>query len=147
MSRNLGDLLFRFLFSLIFIGLGIEHVFSDELIQRMMPDWIADPRLISIASGFLLIVGGSMIALGYRLRVAAIMLGIFLILVTAVVHAPALSAQAAPVQDPADRWIWDTLQVSNFIKNLCLLGVCIMLPRYQMGNWSLETYLKRRSAG
>lgn len=85
-----------------------------------------------------------MIALGYRLKLAAIMLGTFLVVVTALVHAPALASATSPVSDPADRWIWDTLQRSNFVKNLCLLGVCMMLPFYQMGKWSLQSYLDRK---
>ena len=144
MSRDLADLLFRLLFSLIFIGLGFEHVFRDELIQRIMPEWMPMPRLVSLASGILLVSGGLMIAVGYRLTWAAVLLGCFLFTVTLIVHAPALLASGAPVADEADRWIWDTLQRSNLVKNLCLLGVCIMLPRYQLGRWSLEFYLRRR---
>lgn len=144
MSKNFSDLVFRFLFSLIFIGLGGEHAFSDELIQKLMPEWIPLPRLVSIFCGALLVVGGLMIALGYRLRLAAIALGIFLVIVTATVHAPAMMAAAAPIASEADRWMWDTLQRSNFVKNLCLLGVCIMLQHYQPGLWSLESYLQKR---
>lgn len=144
MSKDFADVTFRFLFSLIFIGLGAEHAFSDDLIQRLMPDWMPLPRLVSISCGLLLVSGGLMIALGFRLRIAATALGVFLVVVTAIVHAPAMMGRAAPVVDTRDLWLWDTLQRSNFVKNLCLLGVCIMLQHYTPGRWSLETILKRR---
>lgn len=144
MSKNFSDIAFRFLFSLIFIGLGSEHAFNDELIARLVPDWMHLPRLVSVVCGLLLVTGGSMIALGFRLKWAALMLGTFIALVTALVHAPALGTLAAPVFHEEDRWLWDTLQRSNFVKNLCLLGVCIMLSHYELGDWSLESYLQRR---
>lgn len=144
MSRDFSDVLFRLLFSLIFIGLGGEHLVSDELIQRLMPEWMPTPRVVSIFCGLLLFSGGTLIALGYRLKLAAVILGVFLVTVTAIVHAPALQGVSAPVAHPDDLWLWDTLQRSNFVKNLCLLGVCIMLPHYPLGRWSLERYLQNR---
>ncbi|MBK1878854.1 DoxX family protein [Pelagicoccus mobilis] len=143
MSRDFADLVFRLLFSLIFIGLGGEHLLSDELIQKLMPEWMPGPRFVSIFCGIILFTGGSMIAVGYRLKLAAILLGSFLVLVSAVVHAPALQGIASPVADPRDQWLWETLQRSNFVKNLCLLGVCMMLPFYTPGRWSLERMLKK----
>lgn len=144
LSKNVSDLAFRLLFSLIFLGLGIEHIVSDELIQRLMPHWIPLPRLVSILSGFVLIGGGILVAIGYRIQLAALLLGSFLIAVTAAVHAPALMTQTPPVASHEDLWIWDTLQRSNFVKNLCLLGVCIMLQHYKLGKWALEEILSKR---
>lgn len=144
MSKDFSDLVFRVLFSLIFIGLGGEHLMSDDLIQRLMPEWIPIPRLVSIICGLVLFLGGGMIAIGYRLKIASVMLGCFLVAVTALVHAPALQGQFSPVACPEDQWMWDTLQRSNFVKNLCLLGVCAMLPFYRTGRWSLEAILEAR---
>ncbi len=144
MSKDFSDLIFRLLFSLIFIGLGGEHLLSDELIQKLMPVWVPSPRLVSVFCGLILFQGGIMIAIGYRLKVAAIMLGTFLIVVTALVHAPAIQGLVSPVSCPEDQWMWDTLQRSNFVKNLCLLGVCMMLPFYRTGRWSLEGFLEAR---
>lgn len=146
-SKNFSDIVFRLLFSLIFIGLGGEHLVSDDLIQKLMPVWMPGPRIVSIGCGLILFTGGTMIALGYRLKLAAIILGSFLVIVTALVHAPALQGFASPVAVPEDQWMWDTLQRSNFVKNLCLLGVCTMLPYYQTGKWSLESFLARKNKG
>lgn len=144
MSKDVSDLIFRLLFSLIFIGLGGEHLVSDDLIQKLMPEWMPSPRLVSIMCGLVLFIGGAMIAVGYQIKVAAIMLGTFLVVVTALVHAPAIQGIESPVADPRDQWMWDTLQRSNFVKNLCLLGVCTMLPYYHTGRWSLEAHLASR---
>lgn len=145
MSKDFSDLVFRLLFSLIFIGLGGEHLVSDELIQKLMPEWIPTPRLVSIFCGLILFLGGGMIAIGYRIKYAAILLGTFLVVVTALVHAPGLQGSSAPIACPEDQWMWDTLQRSNFVKNLCLLGVCTMLPFYSTGRWSLEAILESRN--
>src|SRR5690606_12612999 len=106
--------------------------------------WVPFPRMVSIFCGLFLFTGGLLIALGYQLRLAAVMLGTFLVTVTILVHAPALQASGTIVAHPDDQWLWDTLQRSNFVKNLCLLGVCIMLPYYRLGDWSLESAIEKR---
>ncbi|MBC2605588.1 DoxX family protein [Pelagicoccus albus] len=143
-GKDTSDVIFRLLFSLIFIGLGGEHIFRDVLIQKMMPGWMPIPRLVSFSCGIFLVAGGGMIALGYRLKVASVMLGTFLIVVTALIHAPALQGYQSPELDLQNQWIWDTMQRSNFVKNLCLLGVCVMLPHYKLGKWSLDSFLESR---
>ena len=134
MSRDFSDLTFRLLFSLIFIGLGGEHMLNDELLMRVTPEWLTIPRTLSFLCGIFLVCGGALIALGYRLKWASFMLGTFIIVVTALVHAPGLSTSEVPLASPEDAWIWHTLQRSNFVKNLCLLGVCLRLPHYTMGS-------------
>lgn len=143
-DRHLADLLFRLLFCLIFIGLGGEHLFKDDLIQKLMPGWIPAPKAISLLCGIVLLVGGGLIAIGYKLRFAAILLGSFLIVVTAIVHGPALAATPEFIE-PESEWLWQILQGSNYVKNLCLLGVCLLLLHYKPGKWSLEDWLSRKS--
>jgi uncharacterized membrane protein YphA (DoxX/SURF4 family) len=142
-DRNFTDLIFRLLFCLIFIGLGGEHLIKDELLQKMMPEWIPYPKAISILCGCILLIGGSLIAIGYKLRHAAILLGTFLIVVTAIVHGPGISIVPQFIS-PESEWLWQVLQRSNYVKNLCLLGVCLLLIHYQPGKWSLEAWLKRK---
>ena len=105
-DQDLAELLFRLLFSSIFIVLGGEHIFSDGLIQRLMPDWVPIPRLLSLAAGFLLLTGGAMIAAGFRVHIAAIALGIFVVIVTIVIHIPGMFIY--PPELPRDwGWLWD----------------------------------------
>ena len=142
MNRDTSDLLFRLLFRFIFLALGGEHILSDDLIQRIMPAWMPAPEIVSIIVGIVLSVGGVCIVLGWRLRFAALLLGSFVIVVTLVVHVPAVFFQPDFV-DPSNRWMWDILQRSNLAKNLCLLGVCFLLWHHQPGRWSLDKHLEQ----
>ena len=142
-GEDLTELLFRILFCVIFIGLGAEHLFRDDLIRLLMPDWVPWPRMVSIICGLWLVFWGSLILLGWHLKSSAIALGAFVVIVTALVHAPALLAHRSELP-AACVWMWDILQRSNFVKNLCLLGVCFHLLHHEPGRLSLASYLQRR---
>ncbi len=142
MNKDIIDLLFRVLFSLIFIGLGGEHIVSNDLIQNLMPHWVPMPEYVSIVCGMVLMVGGILIVIGYQIRLAAMILGGFIVAVTLLVHAPALFHMPDFVHED-NEWLWNILQRSNFVKNLCLLGVCILLSQYKPGKWSVTYYLAR----
>lgn len=140
--RDLAELAFRLLFSSIFIGLGGEHIVDDTLIQNLMPPWVPVPRLASVAAGSVLLVGGGLVAFGYRLRTAAVVLGLFLIVVTATVHVPPVVG-LLPTPEGTTEWSWVVLQRSNLVKNLCLLGVCVQLWWHEPGALSLDAFLER----
>jgi uncharacterized membrane protein YphA (DoxX/SURF4 family) len=144
-ARRYGwsDLAFRALFSSIFVGLGAEHVFADDRLQVLMPAWVPWPRAASIALGVVLLTGGASILLGYRVRQGALGLGAVVVVVTLCVNLPGLFHCPASV-DPDSRWLWDMFQRSNFVKNLCLLGVCIHLAEHRPGRFSLD---HRRARG
>lgn len=137
LSYDVTDLVFRVLFSLIFLGLGMEHFFSDHLIQSMMPDWLGGAkRAVSIVTGAILLSGGVSVMIGWKVHEAAVLLGTFLLLVTVTVHGPALLAH--PTDMPQEwTWLWDVYQRSNFFKNLCLLGVCFHLYHHRVGRFGL----------
>jgi putative oxidoreductase len=143
--EDVSDLIFRVLFSAIFIALGAEHLLSDVLLQTLMPGWLEPKRLVSIASGVVLLGGGLSIALGYKVDVGATVLGVFLIAVTAVVHGPGLVGHPATVPHDAE-WLWTIYQRSNFVKNVCLLGVCVHLVTHRPGRYSLDTFMQARRA-
>ncbi|MFT5059186.1 MAG: putative membrane protein YphA (DoxX/SURF4 family) [Planctomycetota bacterium] len=134
---GLSDLAFRVLFSSIFVGLGGEHIFSDKLLQLLMPDWVPFPRAVSIGCGVFLLAGSATILLGYHIRRGAQALALFLIAVTLSVHLPGL-LERPPEVDESSYWIWDMFQRSNFVKNICLLGVCIYLMEHRPGRFSLD---------
>lgn len=144
--KDYADITFRVLFSSIFLGLGGEHLFQDELVQKLMPSWFMYKRLLSILAGLVLVTGAASIITGYRLRQAAVMLAGFLVTVTILIHLPELSG--SPEGLPEDWvWLWQVFQRSNFVKNLCLLGVCIHLYNYQPGYFTLEGFFMRSRAG
>jgi uncharacterized membrane protein YphA (DoxX/SURF4 family) len=145
-SEDTSDLVFRVLFSTIFVGLGLEHLFSDDLLQAMIPDWIGEKRLASVAAGVVLLLGGCSIMLGYHVHLGAAVLGGFLITVTVIVHAPGLVGHYPASLPDASRWLWQVYQRSNFVKNICLLGVCVHLFRHTPGRYSLDGW-RSQTAG
>ncbi|MCE9500091.1 MAG: hypothetical protein K8R21_06290, partial [Leptospira sp.] len=71
------------------------------------------------------------------------MLGFFLITVTIFIHGPELFVKPSGLS--ADwLWLWEVYQRSNFVKNLCLLGVCIHLLNYSSGRYSLDHFLETK---
>lgn len=137
------DILFRALFSMIFLALGMEHILDDHIIQSMMPDWLVYKRPFSIAAGFMLLLGGFSVLLGYKSKLGASLLGLFLLTVTITIHGPALVDTPEGLPDNF-AWLWQVYQRSNFVKNLCLLGVCLQLTNHQVGRFSLEHFLTRQ---
>ena len=142
-KADLSEFLFRILFCIIFIGLGGEHLVKDDLIQKLMPDWMPIPHVMSFLCGCILLISGGLIAIGYKLRFAAILLGSFLVVVTAIVHGPGISTTPQFIT-PESELLWQVLQRSNYVKNLCLLGVCLLLIHYKPGKWSVEAWLEGR---
>ncbi len=144
LTADRAEFLFRLLFSLIFLGVGLEHIFADDLLQRLMPSWVPAKRVVSVLSGMVLVSGGTLVLLGYQLRKAALLLGSFLVVVTLTVHLPALW-QFPAFLPKESQWMWAILQRSNFAKNLCLLGVCCYLLYHQPGKYSLLAWRQRQS--
>lgn len=132
-----SELAFRVLFSLIFLGLGLEHLFSDAVIRGLMPTWLGYQRPLSMLSGLVLVSGGLSILLGYRIRLGALLLGVFLLAVTLLIHGPYLFVRPDGLSEEWF-WLWDVYQRSNFVKNLCLLGGCFYFYNHQPGRYSLD---------
>lgn len=141
---DVSELLFRALFSSIFLGLGAEHLFDDHLIQQLMPAWVPAPRLASIGVGVVLLTGGGLVLAGYQLRRAAWLLGAFLVVVTVTVHLPGV-VLPPPASMGESAWTWTVLQRSNLVKNLCLLGVCVQLGWHKPGRYALDDWLRRQA--
>lgn len=139
------DLVFRCLFSTIFVGLGAEHLFDDRLIQHLMPAWVGYPALASRFSGLVLLLGGLSILTGYRLQLGARVLGAFLVVVTLAVHVPGCFSVPADISSDAS-WLWIVLQRSNLVKNVCLLGVCVHLTTHAPGRFSIDAWRARKKA-
>lgn len=144
-SNDTRDLIFRGLFSSIFLGLGSEHLLDDRLIQHFMPTWVGYPLLASRLSGFVLLIGGTSILAGYRMQLGARLLGAFLFVVTLTVHLPGVFRVPAGI--PADAaWLWTVFQRSNLVKNLCLFGVCVHLTTLAPGRFSVDAWRARRES-
>ncbi len=89
-----SDLAFRALFSLIFLVAGVGHFTEHEaMLERLQSSpWfelvasLGPPSAMLHASGASLLVGGVGLLLGYRTRLAALVLLATLIPITASVH-------------------------------------------------------------
>jgi len=137
------DLIFRGLFSTIFLGLGSEHLLDDRMIRHFMPGWVTYPALASSVSGIVLLIGGLSILTGYRMQLGARLLGAFVLLVTLTVHVPGVFQ--VPKEIPADcAWLWAAFQRSNLVKNLCLFGVCVHLTTQAPGRFSIDAWRARK---
>ena len=144
-TTDTRDLIFRGLFSTIFLGLGSEHLLDDRLIQHLMPGWVGHPVLASRLSGGVLLLGGLSILAGCRMQLGARLLGAFLLVVTLAVHVP--GCFTVPPSIPADAaWLWTVLQRSNLVKNVCLFGVCVHLTTQAPGRYSVDAWLARKSS-
>ena len=63
--------------------------------------------------------------------------------VTLVVHVPGVLARPVFVESEA-LWLWDILQRTNLVKNICLLGVCFHFLHHRLGKYSLARYLENK---
>lgn len=109
---SFGKLIGRLLISAIFIIAGIHKIFDYEATSVYMASkGLPLIPLLLILSACVELFGGFSLLLGYKIRFAAFILILFLILVTSIFHDFwALSG--------ADRG----LQINEFLKNLGILG-------------------------
>ena len=123
-------LLGRFLFSFIFILSGVHH-FSGGTVAYAANQGVPYASFLVPASGILAMLGGLSILFGFRARVGAWMLVLFLIPVTFVMH------NWWDVTDPMLR----QMQMANFNKNMALLGGALIVAYYGSGAWSIDKML------
>ena len=99
-------LLGRLLLALIFLYSGY-HKLADPSgpTMRLADKGVPLPEILAIAGGAIEILGGLMMGLGYRLRLGAVLLIVFLIPTTLLFHPPT-----------------DAGQTTQFLKNLAILG-------------------------
>jgi putative oxidoreductase len=122
----------RFLFALIFLMAGANH-FNNQTIgyaasQGVPLAWIAVPL-----SGVLAIAGGLSILLGYRTKLGAWLIVLFLIPVTLMLH------KFWTVQDP----MMAQIQMILFMKNVSMLGGALLISQFGAGPFSLDARRSR----
>jgi putative oxidoreductase len=117
----------RALFAGIFILAAGGH-FAPDTIQRAADHGVPLANVLVPASGVLSLLGGLSVLVGYRTRLGAALLVLFLIPVTFAMHAfwTAPDAQTAQVQ------------MVMFMKNLSLVGGAMLLIHFGAGPHSLD---------
>lgn len=120
-------LLGRICFSAIFLIKSLEH-FSNAKIQEAMSLGVPMPSLLVPLSGIVALLGGLSILLGYKARIGAWLLVIFLIPTTLVMHR-----------------YWEFKDLYHgmmheycFMKNLSMLGAALIITYFGSGPFSLS---------
>jgi len=133
-SANLGTaalssvgLLGRILYSAIFIMSGPNH-FKAETIGYAAAQGVPLATVAVPLSGIIALLGGLSIALGYRAKLGAWLIVLFLVPVTLMLH------RFWGLSDPQATG----LQLAMFMKNLSLLGAALIIARLGSGPLSLK---------
>ncbi len=117
----------RFLFAAIFIASAPMH-FSQEAIGIASAHGLPLASIAVPASGLLELVAGLSILLGYRAKLGAWALVLFLVPVTLMMH----QFWAAPDKEAM------ALQLTMFMKNLSLIGGALLITQFGSGPMSLD---------
>jgi putative oxidoreductase len=120
----------RQLFSIIFIIASAGH-FSSQTIEAAASHGVPLADLLVPLSGVMALVGGLSVLLGYRTRFGALLLVIFLVPVTLVMH----NFWGAPDA------MTHELQKVMFMKNLAMIGGALFLSYFGGGPLSLDALL------
>ena len=124
-------LLGRFFFALIFVMSGPMH-FTHQTIAFAASQGVPFASLAVPLSGVLALAGGLSILLGYRAKIGAWLLVLFLLGVTPMLH------NFWAVSDP----VMHQMQFVMFMKNLSMLGGALFFAAVGTGPWSLDARRK-----
>src|SRR5580693_6652264 len=117
----------RILFSAIFIMSGFLH-FSQAEIGYAAQSGVPAAGLLVPASGILALAGGLSILLGYRAKIGAWLIVVFLVPVTLMMH------NFWSVKDP----MMAQMQMAMFLKNVTILGGALLIAHFGAGPLSLD---------
>jgi len=124
-------LLGRVFYSLIFIEATPGH-FSGNSIRYAAQHGVPAPQLLVPAAGILALIGGVSVLVGFRARVGAWLLVLFLVPVTLMMH------NFWAVGDPAAA----QLQKIMFLKNIGLLGGALLIAYFGSGPASVDRIVR-----
>ena len=120
-------LLGRFLFVLIFLMSGPRH-FLNQTIAYAASQGVPMASIAVPFSGVLALAGGLSILLGYRARIGAWLIVLFLAAVTPMLH------RFWGVTDP----MMYQMQFIMFMKNVSMIGGALLITQLGSGPWSLD---------
>jgi len=117
----------RALFAFIFI-LSSPRLFQPAAINAAAQHGVPIAEILVPVAGVLAGLGGLSVLLGYRAKIGAWLIAIFLLVVTPVMH------NFWAVADPA----MAQAQMVNFMKNVAMLGGALLITQFGAGPWSLD---------
>jgi putative oxidoreductase len=119
-------LLGRIFYSAIFIGSGIGHFAAGTVHYAQMHN-VPSAEVLVPLSGAIALLGGLSILFGYKARLGAWLIVIFLVPVTLMMH------NFWNIQEPGERLV----QQSMFMKNLSMLGAALLIAYWGAGPCSI----------
>jgi putative oxidoreductase len=117
----------RILFSVIFIMAGIFH-FSAQEIAYAANAGVPMAGFVVPASGMIAMLGGLSILLGYRAKIGAWLVVLFLVPVTLMMHNFWAAKDAMTAQ----------MQMAMFMKNVTMIGAALLISQFGPGPLSLD---------
>lgn len=124
-------LLGRVCYSLIFIEATPGH-FSSNTIRYAAQHGVPFPQVVVPAAGILALIGGVSVLTGFRARIGAWLLVLFLVPVTLMMHN--FWAVAAPAAAQ--------MQKAMFLKNVGLLGGALLIAYFGSGPASVDRVIR-----
>ena len=118
----------RLLFALIFPMSGFTH-FAKQTIGFAASQGVPMASVLVPLSGIIALLGALSILLGFRAKLGAWLIVIFLIGVTPL-H------KFWGITDP----MMQQMQMVNFMKNLAMLGGALLITQFGSGPWSLDSH-------
>ena len=131
-SQGAVVVLGRFFFALIFLIAAPNH-FTRPTIAFSASQGVPMASIAVPLSGVLAIAGGLSILLGYRAKLGAWLIVLFLIPVTLMLH------KFWTVQDP----MMAQIQMILFMKNVSMLGGALLISQFGAGPFSLDARRSR----
>jgi putative oxidoreductase len=122
----------RQLFSVIFIIASAGH-FTPATIALAAQHGVPMASLLVPVSGLIALAGGLSLLFGYRARVGACLLVLFLVPITLTMH------NFWAVTDP----MMFQIQLTMFVRNLFLIGGALLFAYFGAGALSLDEYMAR----
>jgi putative oxidoreductase len=127
-SQGAVVLLARFLFVAIFLMAGPNH-FSKQTIAYAASQGVPLASIAVPLSGLMALAGGLSILLGYRAKIGAWLIALFLVGVTPMLH------KFWGIADPMAA----QMQMIMFMKNVSMLGGALLIAQFGAGPWSLDS--------
>src|ERR1700747_1145911 len=131
-SQGAVVVLGRFFFALIFLLAGANH-FNKQTIGYAASQGVPLASMAVPLSGVLAIAGGLSILLGYRAKLGAWLIAIFLVPVSFMMH------KFWTVTDP----MMAQIQMILFMKNVSMLGGALLISQFGAGPFSLDARRSR----
>jgi putative oxidoreductase len=123
----------RILFSLIFFLSGFDN-FSNSAIVYAAGKGVPVPSILVPFSGVMILIGSLSIIFGFKAKWGALLIILFLIPVTLVMH------NFWTLTEPAMR----KMQQAMFMKNLSMLGGALLITYFGAGPLSMDSKWNRR---